>query len=92
MLSFMLEVFNEMSFPKKHWFKFLIKNLSSNLEIPLCENLTAANAAFNTYNDVMYGFLAKPSKFGCPKSCSQTIYDIEVKYFHENAFIQGRIL
>ena len=32
--------------------------------------------------------MKKPSEYGCSVSCTQSVYDISVKYFHENAFIQ----
>ena len=47
-----------------------------------------AKRAFHDYVIFIYDFMAKPSAFGCPVSCTQSVFDINVKYFHENAFIQ----
>ena len=44
--------------------------------------------AYYAYLTSIYNFLAKPSALGCPVTCIQPAFDINVKYFHENAFIQ----
>ena len=53
-----------------------------------CNNRTAARIAYYAYVDSLYVVMAKPSAYGCPVSCTQSVFDIHVKYYHENAFIQ----
>ena len=46
-----------------------------------------AMKAFHVYRRTVYEFMANPSGYGCPMSCTQSVFEISVKYFHENAFI-----
>jgi len=61
----------------------------SNLdEIPECQDKLSAKRSYLQFvSELMYDFLAKPSDFGCPLPCTQTSYNLDIKYFHKTAYL-----
>jgi len=57
-------------------------------ELPECQSKESAKESyFQFINKFMYYFLANPSDYGCPLPCTQTSYNLEIKYFHKTAFM-----
>jgi hypothetical protein len=57
-------------------------------ELPECQDKVSAKGSYVHFVlNFMYDFLANPSDFGCPLPCTQTSYNLDIKYFHKTAFL-----
>jgi hypothetical protein len=61
---------------------------SSSNALPACQDKESAiESQFQFFSNFMFDFLAKPTDYGCPLPCTQTNYNLELKYFHLTAYL-----
>jgi hypothetical protein len=54
-------------------------------EMPACQDEKSAKESYQFFRNFM--LFAKPTDYGCPLPCTQTNYNLEIKYFHLTAYL-----
>jgi len=63
--------------------------LPSQPDISPCKTLESAKKVYGTMDIIFNDFLTKMFEYGCPIPCSHKSFNYNIKYFHQNSWIES---